>query len=90
MTRDRTRPSVNRGHLTSVFSGQVTSALTEGQVWQSKNGAGVALLRRRLKPRPRSNLVLRLAISAADSRTKPGESRARQEQGRRLGYNGRR
>ena len=28
MTSDRTRPSVNRGHLTSVFSGQLTSALT--------------------------------------------------------------
>jgi hypothetical protein len=28
MTPDRTRPSVNRGHLTSVFSGQLTSALT--------------------------------------------------------------
>jgi hypothetical protein len=28
MTPDRTRPSVNRGRLTSVFSGQLTSALT--------------------------------------------------------------
>ena len=32
MTADRTRPSVNRGHLTSVFSGQVTSALTSLQI----------------------------------------------------------
>jgi hypothetical protein len=28
MTTQRTRPSVNRGHLTSVFSGQLPSALT--------------------------------------------------------------
>jgi hypothetical protein len=28
MTTERTRPSVNRGHLTSAFSGRLTSALS--------------------------------------------------------------
>ena len=35
MTPDQTRPSVNRGHLTSVLLGQLTSALTPAE-----DGAG--------------------------------------------------
>jgi len=52
MTPDRTRPSVNRGHLTSVFSGQLTSVLTP-QLPEPGRPHGLAV---RAREHPRSEL----------------------------------
>jgi hypothetical protein len=38
MTTEATRPSVNRGHLTSVFSEQVTSALISPEACLGRRG----------------------------------------------------
>ena len=52
MTTERTRPSVNRGHLTSVFSGQLTSVLTP-ELSEPGRPHGLAV---RAREHPRSEL----------------------------------